>query len=65
MLPGPSRWKDDYPVCQRSSQSPIDVTTGTAVYKPDLYEFDFTNYDSMNIHMQLENNGHSGKPALR
>ena len=52
-------------MCQRSSQSPIDVTTGTAVYKPDLYEFDFTNYDSMSIHMQLENNGHSGKPALR
>merc|ERR1712106_620224 len=50
---GPSHWADEFPVCNGTSQSPIDIVTGPTP-KPEATPLKFENYDKIRID-QLSN----------
>ena len=60
MCLGPDHWYETYPSCGHARQSPIDVKSNMAYYRPDLGNFVFDNYNADNLDMSLSNNGHSG-----
>ena len=62
---GPEHWSEEFPVCLDTHQSPINIDDASTVYKPDLYEFTFENYNALNLKMTLTNNGHAGKSFTR
>ncbi|XP_066977822.1 uncharacterized protein [Macrobrachium rosenbergii] len=56
---GPSYWKDHYPACGGSSQSPIDIATGSTVGTFIWTPFTFINYNAVPTSMTVSNNGHT------
>ena len=62
---GPEHWSEEFPVCLDTHQSPINIDDASTVYKPDLYEFTFENYNALDLKMTLTNNGHAGKCFTR
>ena len=60
---GPDVWKDLFPTCAGSSQSPIDIRTGCTVYQP-MTEFILSpNYDVPQT-FTLFNDGHGLSATL-
>lgn len=59
----PERWKDEYPVCGRSHQSPINIDFQTVTEDYTMRPIQFIDYDeSPPGHLwRLENNGYTGK----
>ena len=62
---GPEHWSEQFPICLDTHQSPINIEDASTVYKPDLYEFTFENYNALDLKMTLTNNGHAGKSFTR
>ena len=62
---GPEHWSEQFPICLDTHQSPINIEDASTVYKPDLYEFTFENYNALDLKMTLTNNGHAGKSLTR
>ncbi|XP_068234635.1 uncharacterized protein [Palaemon carinicauda] len=58
---GPSFWADHYPLCGGSSQSPIDIITGTTTGTFMWTPFKFFNYNVVPTSMTLMNNGHTAQ----
>ena len=60
---GPNVWKDLFPACAGSSQSPIDIRTGCTVYQPMPAFALSPNYDVPQL-FTVVNNGHSLSATL-
>lgn len=58
---GPSYWKKIAPDCGGSSQSPIDINLGTAIYNSEMPGIQFVGYHEIpsNVTYTLLNNGHT------
>ncbi|XP_060077428.1 uncharacterized protein LOC132556981 [Ylistrum balloti] len=55
---GPGNWGDVSEICDRNSQSPIDIPD-QVYYNPELGGFNFNNYDiTTYFTLRLHNNGH-------
>lgn len=63
---GPSYWKNTYPTCGGSSQSPINVELRNIHYKRDMPPIFFEGYDTIpeNVSYTLLNNGHTGQSLI-
>lgn len=58
---GPAHWKDKYPACGGSAQSPIAFKTAETEYDSRLTPFVFVNYDNDQSVFNLTNNGDRAK----
>lgn len=58
---GPDHWKDKYPDCGGSGQSPIAIKTAETEYNSKLTPFIFTNLDNEKPVYNLTNNGDRAK----
>ncbi|KAL5017481.1 hypothetical protein ScPMuIL_007070 [Solemya velum] len=57
---GPENWGREYPHCDGTSQSPINIDTSAVTLLSTLGQLVFTNYDIVtDVNLRLENNGHS------
>ena len=64
---GPLFWSQNYDQCDRTHQSPIDITDDSLVYDENLDAIEFINYDDVpeSAVLTLENTGHSGRMCRR
>ncbi|CAH1780553.1 unnamed protein product [Owenia fusiformis] len=59
---GPNVWKNSYPICGRSQQSPVDIDPTKSIFEAKLSSpFVFGNYDKpySSKPVKIKNNGHS------
>jgi hypothetical protein len=61
-LTGPSRWKNFFPICGRTRQSPINLPEGEGMtYDPNLKPFTLSGFlNPQDYKLKIANNGHTG-----
>lgn len=55
---GTTYWKDLFPMCGGTDQSPINIETSSTVNETSWSKFTFADYDSTSNTMKITNNGH-------